>query len=30
MTGLLGRLPGITALSTPPELLSVITRGVLE
>ena len=27
--GLLGRLPGITALSTP-ELLGVITRGVLE
>ena len=28
--GLLRRLPGITALSLPPELLSVIARGVLE
>ena len=28
--GLLGRSPGITALSAPPELFSVITRGILE
>jgi hypothetical protein len=28
--GLLRRLPGITALSAPPELLGVIRRGVLE
>jgi hypothetical protein len=28
--GLLRRLPGITALSAPPELLSVIARSILS